>query len=51
MTREQKITLGEMRPPMPVHEAQEWQAAMEALILVATSGDPRCLRASASCEP
>jgi len=26
--------------PKAEHEAQEWQAAMEALILVATSGGP-----------
>jgi hypothetical protein len=26
--------------PKPEHEAAEWQAAMEALILVATSGGP-----------
>ena len=26
--------------PMAVHEAKEWQAAMEALILVATLGGP-----------
>jgi hypothetical protein len=29
------------------HEAAEWQATMEALILVATSGGPTMLRASA----
>ena len=28
------------RLPKAEHEAQEWQAAMEALILVATSGGP-----------
>ena len=28
------------RLPKADHEAQEWQAAMEALILVATSGGP-----------
>jgi hypothetical protein len=28
------------RLPKPEHEAAEWQAAMEALILVATSGGP-----------
>jgi hypothetical protein len=27
-------------PPKAVHEAKEWQAAMEALILVATLGGP-----------
>ena len=26
--------------PKPEHDAEEWQAAMEALILVATSGGP-----------
>jgi hypothetical protein len=35
--------------PKAEHAAAEWQAAMEALILVATSGGPtKCLRASAS---
>ncbi len=29
------------RLPKTEHEAQEWQAAMEALILVATSGGPK----------
>jgi hypothetical protein len=28
------------RPPKAEHEAAEWQAAMEALILVATLGGP-----------
>jgi hypothetical protein len=28
---------------LPVHEAAEWQAAMEALILVATLGGPTML--------
>jgi hypothetical protein len=37
--------------PKAEHEAAEWQAAMEALILVVTLGlAPRCSRASASCE-
>jgi hypothetical protein len=36
-----------MKLPKVEHEAAEWQAAMEALILVATSGGQRCLRASA----
>jgi hypothetical protein len=38
---------------LPKKEAgtAEWQAAIEALMLVATSGGPRpCSRASASCE-
>jgi len=38
------------RLPKAEHEAKEWQAAMEALILVATSGGRQCLRGSASCE-
>ena len=33
--------------PKADHTAAEWQAALEALILVATSGGQRCLRASA----
>jgi hypothetical protein len=28
------------KPPKVEHDAKEWQAAMEALILVATSGGP-----------
>ena len=28
------------KPPKAEHEAAEWQAAMEALILVATQGEP-----------
>ena len=36
--------------PEAEHEAPEWQAAMEALMLVATLGGRRCLRASPSCE-
>jgi hypothetical protein len=32
------------------HEAQEWLAAMEALILVATSGGPTMFARMASCE-
>jgi hypothetical protein len=36
--------------PKAEHEAGEWQAAMEALILVATLGGPTMWRASASCE-
>jgi hypothetical protein len=32
--------------PKTVHMAPEWQAAMEALILVATSGGPTMLSAS-----
>jgi hypothetical protein len=35
--------------PEQVHTAAEWQAAMEALILVADFGGPN-LRASVSCE-
>jgi hypothetical protein len=35
--------------PKAEHEAAEWQAAMEALILVATLGGPTMLRGSASC--
>jgi len=34
--------------PKAEHEAAEWQAAMEALILVATLGGRRCSRGSAS---
>jgi hypothetical protein len=34
--------------PKAEHEATEWQAAMEALILVATLVAPRCSRESAS---
>jgi hypothetical protein len=39
------VTLGDAgnyitKLPKAEHEAQEWQAAMEALILVATSGGP-----------
>ncbi|MGY8664149.1 hypothetical protein Q3C01_17530 [Bradyrhizobium sp. UFLA05-109] len=34
-----------------VHDAPVWQAAMEALILVAEQGGPRCLPGSASCAP
>jgi hypothetical protein len=38
--------------PKAEHDAPEWQAAMEALMLVAESGGrPRCSPASASCEP
>jgi len=33
--------------PKAEHEAAEWQAAMEALIVVATLGGRRCSRASA----
>ena len=45
MPRLQKITLEDAgnyitRLPKAEHEAQEWQAAMEALILVAASGGP-----------
>ena len=36
--------------PKAVHDRPEWQAAMEALVLVAEQGGQRCLRAS-SCEP
>jgi hypothetical protein len=41
----QLVTLQDARTyitklPKVEHEAQEWQAAMEALILVATSGGP-----------
>jgi hypothetical protein len=36
------------KPPKVQHEAQEWQAAMEALILVATSGGPTSSRGSGS---
>jgi hypothetical protein len=36
--------------PKAEHTAAEWQTAMEALILVATRGAQRCLRASASCK-
>jgi hypothetical protein len=35
--------------PKAKHEAPEWLAAMEALILVAESDGPTSLRASASC--
>jgi hypothetical protein len=38
------------RLPKAEHEAPEWQAAMEALILVATRGGQQCLRASECCE-
>ncbi len=83
MTRQQKITLGEMRASgvrdlrvycadyrcahavrisadrWPDHvrlsdrfgAAQEWQAAMEALILVATSGGPTMYAAAAAMNP
>jgi hypothetical protein len=37
--------------PKREHDAPEWQAAMEALMLVAERGRPRCSPASASCEP
>jgi hypothetical protein len=37
--------------PKAEHEAAEWQAAMEAMILAATFGGRRCSRASASCRP
>jgi len=40
--------------PAAEHEAQEWQAAMEALILVATAGGPDDVRADwhhASAKP
>ena len=40
--------------PKAEHEAPEWQAAMEALILVATKGGPTTLarnRGDASTEP
>jgi hypothetical protein len=35
--------------PESEHDAPEWQAAMEALILVAEHGGPTMSRASASC--
>ncbi len=38
-----------MKLPKSEHEMAEWQAAMEALILVATSGGPTMLRASGLC--
>ena len=34
--------------PKAEHSAPEWQAAMEALILVATRGGPKCSPGSAS---
>jgi hypothetical protein len=37
-----------IKVPKTEHEAPEWQAAMEALILVATLGGRRCSRGSAS---
>jgi hypothetical protein len=37
--------------PKAEHEAPEWQAAMEALILFATLGGPTSSRGSASCAP
>jgi hypothetical protein len=36
--------------PKAEHTAAEWQAAMEALILVAALGGPTMSRGSASCE-
>jgi len=35
--------------PKAEHNAEEWQAAMQALMLVAGWEGRRCLRASASC--
>jgi hypothetical protein len=35
--------------PKTGHDAEEWQAAMEALLLVAELGGRRCSRALASC--
>jgi hypothetical protein len=37
--------------PKAEHDAPEWQAAMETLILVRNMMAQRCLRASASCAP
>jgi hypothetical protein len=37
------------RLPPAEHEAAEWQAAMEGLILVATLAGRRCSRGLASC--
>lgn len=34
--------------PRAEHNAEEWQAAMEALLLVAEHNGPRCLPGSAS---
>ncbi len=39
------------RLPKADHEAQEWQAAMEALILVATSGGPTMFARIGVIEP
>jgi hypothetical protein len=36
--------------PKVEHDADEWQAAMEALLFVAELDDHRCSRASVSCE-
>jgi hypothetical protein len=36
--------------PKAEHEAPEWLAAMEVLILVATHGGRQCSRASTSCR-
>ena len=36
--------------PKAVHAAPEWQAAMEALILVATLGGPTMFARMGSCE-
>ncbi len=36
--------------PKKEHAAPEWQAAIQALILVAEGGGRRCLPASESCE-
>jgi hypothetical protein len=38
------------RLPKAVHSAAEWQAAMEALILVATLGGPTMFARMGSCE-
>ncbi len=37
--------------PKAEHETAEWQAAMEALILVATSGHEREVRPAEGCHP
>ena len=36
------------KPPKAEHDAEEWQAGMQALLLVAQKASPRCSLASAS---